>query len=210
MSSKHKTNNPEYPNFWDKKYILNESSWDIGYPTPIFVNWFNNNNNNNKKKKILIPGCGKGHDAFFLANKGHDVYALDFSIEAVKIMERRAKLENISINILNQSIFDMENYYGKFDIILEYTFFCAINPEKRLKYIETAYNLLVNNGLFLGILLPIKKALNEGGPPFGVDVFEAIKMFEKYFELIKCSYSELSIPPRAGNEKFIHMKKCIR
>ena len=177
VSQKQKINNSDYPDFWDRKYILNESKWDIGFPTPVFVDWFNKNS---KKKKILVPGCGIGHDALFLARKGHDVYALDFSNEAIKSLSRRAETENIHINILNKSIFDMKNYYQKFDIILEYTFFCAINPIDRFKYIKVAYNLLVDNGLFVGMLLPIQKALNEGGPPFGVDLPETISMFEKY------------------------------
>jgi SAM-dependent methyltransferase len=207
VSQKQKINNPNYPDFWDQKYILNESKWDIGFPTPVFVDWFNKNN---KKKKILVPGCGSGHDALFLASRGHDVYALDFSIEAIKSISKKADLENIHINILHKSIFDMENYYQKFDIILEYTFFCAINPIDRFKYIETAYNLLVDKGLFIGMLLPIQKPLNEGGPPFGVDLSETISMFEKYFKLIECSDPKLSIIPRSGNEKFIQMKKCVR
>ena len=30
---------PEYPDFWNQKYINNDDQWDIGSPTPIFVNW---------------------------------------------------------------------------------------------------------------------------------------------------------------------------
>ena len=94
----------------------------------------------------FVPGSGKGHDAFFLASLGHDVYALDFSKEAINSMIENVKKKNININILNKDIFDMEKYHGSFDIILEYTFFCAIPPSSRIKYIKTAFNLLKDNG----------------------------------------------------------------
>ena len=117
---------------------------------------------------------------------------------------------NISINILNNDIFDMRKYYGYFDMILEYTFFCAIPPSQRMKYIETVFKLLKNNGTFIGILLPINKILNEGGPPFGVNLSKTLDMFLEYFKIIDCYDSPLSIEPRVGNEKFVYMKKCIK
>lgn len=207
MFSENKKNNPKYPEYWDEKYLLNESQWDIGTPTPIFMDWFQKNK---KIKKILIPGCGKGHDAFFLASLGHDVYALDFSKQATNSMFKSAKKQNININILNNDIFNIKEYHGFFDIILEYTFFCAIPPISRGKYIETVFNLLNHNGKFVGILLPINKKINEGGPPFGVNLSEVLNMFAKYFKIIDCYESDLSIKPRRGNEKFVTMEKCIK
>ena len=207
MSSKNKKNNPKYPDYWDKKYILNESKWDIGKPTPIFVDWFQKNK---KIKKILVPGAGRGHDAFFLASRGHDVYALDFSQEAVTYMKKKANNHNININILNNDIFDVKKYYGHFDMILEYTFFCAILPSLRIEYIKTAFNLLKNNGSFLGILFPLNKPLDEEGPPFGVPLSRTLNMFLEYFKIIDCYESPLSVKPRSGNERFIHMRKCIK
>ena len=207
MFPENKKNNPKFPDYWDKKYLLNESQWDIGEPTPIFVDWFQKNK---EKKKILVPGCGKGHDAFFLAKLGHDVYALDFAQEAVDYMIRYARKHDVHINILNKNIFDMKEYYGQFDIVLEYTFFCAIPVDSRQEYIKTIFDLLNDNGKLIGIFLPIKKNLDEGGPPFGVYLPEVLNMFKNYFKIIQCYESALSIKPRLGNEKFVEMKKCIK
>ena len=125
-------------------------------------------------------------------------------------MKRKVKEENVDINILNNDIFNMKKYYGYFDMILEYTFFCAIPPSSRMKYIKTVFRLLNKNGTFIGILLPINKSLDEGGPPFGVNLSKTLDMFLKYFKIIDCYKSPLSIEPRSGNEQFIYMKKCIR
>ena len=75
-------------------------------------------------------------------------------------------------------------YYGMFDIVLEYTFFCAILPSQRLKYIEMLFKLLKNGGSFVGILFPINKSIEEGGPPFRVNVSETLNIFSNYFDII--------------------------
>ena len=155
MSSKKNITNPKYPSYWDEKYSSDQINWDIDKPTPIFVNWFNEVKG---RKKILIPGSGRGHDAFFLANQGHDVYAVDFSFHAVDYMKTKAKKNNVRLNIIHDNVLDMQRkYYGMFDIVLEYTFFCAILPSQRLKYIEMLFKLLKNGGSFVGILFPINK-----------------------------------------------------
>ena len=64
---------PEYPDFWNQKYINNDAQWDIGSPTPIFIDW---SKTLLSRKKILIPGAGRGHDALYLGQKNHDVYAV--------------------------------------------------------------------------------------------------------------------------------------
>ena len=192
------------PDFWDYKYNNNDDQWDIGAPTPIIVDWFKKNKS---KKKIIIPGCGNGHDAIHLAKEGHDVYAVDFSINAINNLKNSAKNNNVKLNILHKDFFKLQNYYGFFDIFVEYTFFCAILPNKRNKYIRESYELLNPNGIFLGILLPINKKEEEGGPPYGVDLKKTLSSFKKLYNLIECSRSKLSIKPRNDKERFILMEK---
>ena len=59
--------------------------------------------------------------AFYLANKGHKVYAVDYSIEAINFMKSKVKEQQSTLHILHKNIFELEEYYGKFDIFLEYT-----------------------------------------------------------------------------------------
>ena len=201
---KEKKQNLFNPTFWNQKYINNDIGWDIGSPTPIFVNW---SKSLKERKKILIPGSGRGHDALFLSKQNHDIFANDFSKEAIKYLNIKAKELNLPIKTICQNFFSLSSYYGKMDIVLEYTFFCAINPKLRLKYIEEVSNLLKRNGLFVGILLPINKDIKEGGPPYAVNYKRTLKDFSKYFELLECKKSELSIKPRKNNEIFVIMKK---
>ena len=203
---KEKCTNPQSPDFWNQKYKNNDIGWDIGSPTPIFVNW---SKKISRSKKILIPGSGNGHDALYLSQKNHNVYAVDFSIEATNHLKKRAKDLNLQINTICDDFFKLKDYYGKMDIILEYTFFCAINPSLRLKYIMETSKLLKEGGLFVGIILPINKDVKEGGPPYGVDLDKIIKSFSDYYDILECKKSELSIKPRMNNEVFTIMrKKC--
>ena len=198
--------NPEYPDFWNQKYINNDDQWDIGSPTPLFVDWSKTLSN---RKRILIPGAGRGHDALYLAQEKHDIYAIDFSSEAIKHLASKAKKINIKINAICKDFFNLPEYYGTMDIVLEYTFFCAINPKLRLKYIEQTFKLLKDNGLFVGIFLPLNKHIKEGGPPYGVNLEETIDEFSNYYNILKCEKSTLTINPRIGNEVFAIMsKKC--
>ena len=205
MSEKYSHSNPNNPTCWDSKYKNNQAQWDINGPTPIIVDWFKKNP---IKKKIIVPGCGYGHDALYLATQGHDVYAVDFSTQAINILKANAKERKINLNILNEDYFKLEKYYGMFDLFLEYTFFCAILPTERKKYIEVSSKLLNRNGLFVGILLPLDKEIEEGGPPFGIELQDTIKLFQKYYHLVECKNSERSIKPRKGKEKFVLFEKC--
>jgi len=198
--------NPEYPDFWNQKYINNDDQWDIGSPTPLFVDWSKTLSN---RKRILIPGAGRGHDALYLAQKKHDIYAIDFSSEAIKDLASKAKKINIKINAICKDFFNLPEYYGTMDIVLEYTFFCAINPKLRLEYIEQTFKLLKDNGLFVGIFLPLNKPVKEGGPPYGVNLDQTMECFSEYYDIVECKKSELTIEPRFDNEVFTIMrKKC--
>ena len=197
---------PEYPDFWNQKYINNDAQWDIGSPTPIFINW---SKTLSDRKKILIPGAGRGHDALYFGQKNHDVYAIDFSYEAIKYLKSKSNQLNIKVNAICEDFFNLSNYFGTMDIILEYTFFCAINPKLRMKYINETLKLLKDNGLFVGIFLPLDKPLSDGGPPYGINLDETMECFSEYYDIIECKKSELTIEPRFDNEVFTIMrKKC--
>lgn len=190
------------PAFWNSKYLNNQATWDISGPTPAFINWFKNKN---KNKNIIIPGSGNSHDAIFLANLNYNVCAVDFSTSAVNNVKNN-KMKNLAI--FEQDYFDLDSSFNNtFDYFLEYTFYCAINPNRRNEYIKKSYNLLKPNGKFVGFLLPINKSLKDGGPPYGIDLLKTEKLFSKYFTNINICKSEYSINPRKDIEVFITMDK---
>jgi len=191
--------------FWDECYINNTIGWDIGSITPVFEDWCNKLQ---QKYSILVPGAGNGYDPLYFASKGHDVTAVDFSKEATNNIKAYAKKNQIDINIINEDIFKLDiNLFNKFDYVIEYTCFCAIDRDQRLDYIKMMSDLLKKNGELIGLFLPVLKDEKDGGPPYSINIKEVISQFSDYFDVLKSIKHPLSIKPRLGNEQYIHFKK---
>jgi len=190
--------------FWNNKYLNNEHRWDIGKNTPFFIEQEKSFKNNSK---IMIPGCGLGHDAIYFAQKKHFVDAVDFSMFAIDHINKISKNLNIAINAINDNFFTLDDFYNdKYDYIVEYTFFCAINPIERYKYAKKCYDLLKVGGALKGIFLPLN-AETASNPPFHVSLEEINKLFGKLFYINEINYNISSVSKRVDNEVFIEMIK---
>ena len=190
--------------YWNQLYKSGETRWDLGKPTPIFDSWFNKIY---KSQRICILGAGNGWDVLNLAKKGHTVTAVDFADVAVKNLKNSSKRLGIPIKVHSLDIFDLILYYNNyFDIVLEYTCFCAIDPNRRQNYIKLVSDILKTNGRYIGLLFPINNPSDANGPPFNVDFFETVKLFSNYMKLIFHEDPLLSIPERIGREVFVIFK----
>ncbi|WP_412783757.1 hypothetical protein, partial [Aeromonas sanarellii] len=69
---------------------------------------------------------------------------------------------NYESHLIENDFFELDD---KFDLILEQTFFCALDPELRNQYATKMYNLLNTNGKIAGLLFNFP--LTNEGPPFG-------------------------------------------
>ena len=101
---------PDSASFWDEKYRNNEAEWDMRTSTPVFENLLDSGEFM-KPGKILIAGCGKGYDAVLAAKKGYDVYAVDFSVEAIKVGTGICTTENVKVNLIHEDIFKLDSLY---------------------------------------------------------------------------------------------------
>jgi len=187
-------------NFWTSKYDSKLTGWDVGYvsrPLKEYIDTLQD-----KNLKILIPGGGNSYEAEYLHNTGfNNVFVIDISKRPLENIKKRVPdfPEN---HLIHADFFKLE---GQYDLILEQTFFCALNPELRTKYVDKMHQLLKNDGKLVGLLFNIP--LNEDHPPFGGNEKEYRKLFEQKFdiEIMETAYN--SILARAGNELFIKMQK---
>jgi SAM-dependent methyltransferase len=184
--------------YWEQRYKNEQMGWDIGYvSTPIkeYINQLEN-----KELKILIPGCGNAYEAEYLIEKGFkNVYVIDWSEIALKKFSGRAP-HFPPANLFNEDFF---GHKGQYDIIIEQTFFCALDPSMRADYAKKMHELLKPGGKLTGLLFEDK--LNDDHPPFGGSKEEYVKYFEPYFEFKTFEKSYNSIKPRAGKEIFINL-----
>jgi SAM-dependent methyltransferase len=191
--------------FWNQKYKLNDIGWDLGGPTPFFSSWIETQK---PSQHICILGAGNGYDALHFCSKGHIVSAVDFAKLPVQCMKQVAKEKDLTLNVIQEDIFNLpKSYKSSYDIVVEQTCFCAINPTRRSEYIDVVFNILKPGGKFVGFLFPINKKEDEGGPPFAVQLEKTLPLFESKFELVSKHFPDESILPRKGNEIFVEMVK---
>ncbi|MCK6641370.1 MAG: TPMT family class I SAM-dependent methyltransferase [Bacteroidia bacterium] len=189
--------------YWDSRWQQSDTGWDIGYPAPAITKFADTLTD--KTAKILIPGCGNGYEAEYLHRKGFtNVFIADFSQTALDSFGKRVP-GFPSAHLLCADFFELNN--GPYDLIIEQTFFCAINPELRDRYVQKMYELLKPEGRLAGLLF--NDEMNKDHPPFGGNKAEYLKRFSVHFEILKMDTCADSIPPRAGRELWFELKKKL-
>jgi len=181
--------------YWENRYTNNQIGWNIGYPsTPIkeYIDQLED-----KRLKILIPGAGNSYEAEYLWNNGFkNIYILDFAKQPLNHLKKRVK-DFPEIQLLNSDFFELND---TFDLILEQTFFCALNPNLRELYVKKMNQLLQPNGKLVGLLFNFQ--LTEIGPPFGGNIPEYKSLFKNQFKIKTLESSINSIKERQGKELF--------
>ncbi len=190
-----------YETFWNDKYLTRETGWDIGYiSTPIkeYIDQLSN-----KNLKILIPGGGNSYEAEYLFKKGFtNVFVIDISSIPLKNLAERVPSFPKG-NLLHSDFFELQD---SFDLILEQTFFCALDPSFRKDYVLKMHQLLKPKGKLVGLLFNIP--LNNDKPPFGGNEEEYISLFQEKFKIQKMELAYNSIQQRSGNELFFKLIKA--
>ncbi|WP_196892548.1 methyltransferase domain-containing protein [Aureivirga marina] len=186
--------------YWENRYEENEIGWDIGHvSTPIkeYVLQLKN-----KDIKILIPGAGNAHEAAFLHENGFtNVHILDIAKNPLDNFKEKHPTFPKK-HIIQSDLFQYEN---SFDLIIEQTFFCALNPELRVNYIEKMHDLLSKNGKIIGLLFNTFE--EHTSPPFGGNKEEYLSLFNTHFSAVKMEKCYNSIKPRLGKELFFIAEK---
>ena len=186
--------------FWSSKYQEGQTGWDMGEVSPPIKAYIDQLTN--KNLSILIPGAGNAYEAAYLFEQGFtDVTVLDLAKEPLDNFKKRIP-DFPKSNLVQQDFFHHEGHY---DLILEQTFFCALDPSLRMSYIDKMKSLLKQHGKLVGLLFDFR--LSNEGPPFGGDADAYSLAFQKQFHLKTLVPCYNSIKPRDGKELFINFVK---
>ena len=190
--------------FWENRWVEKQTGWDIGYASPAIK--FHFQTTSNHEVKILIPGCGNAYEAEEIYALGFKhLYIIDISESAIESFKKRCpnfpEDQIICADFFTSKELDQ---IGPFDFVVEQTFFCAINPERREDYCKRMTELLAETGSIVGLLFNFPL---ETGPPFGGSKEEYLERFNRYFDSVEISDCENSIEPRKGREFWIHISK---
>jgi thiopurine S-methyltransferase len=186
--------------YWTIRYKNSETGWDIGAASPPLKDYIDQLTD--KSIAILIPGAGNAHEAEYLFNKGFkNVTVIDIAREPLENIEKR--IPNFPKKQLLET--DFFEHKRQYDLILEQTFLCAVNPLLKNKYIEKMVELMKPKGKLVGVIFT--EPVNAKIPPFGASKEEYKKLFEEKFILKVFTNCYNSIKPSAGRELFIHLIK---
>lgn len=185
--------------FWNERYESQNIGWDIGTISTPLKDYFDQLED--RSMSILIPGAGNAYEAEYLVGLGFEnVSIVDFAPNPLSDFKQR----NPSFpdeRLLLKDFFELE---GEYDLIIEQTFFCALDPSSRTKYTKKMSELLSQNGKLVGVLF--NRHFDEG-PPFGGNKEEYLTYFEDEFIVRKMEDCYNSILPRQGSELFIQLQK---
>jgi methyl halide transferase len=186
--------------YWTGRYETQETGWDVGAVTAPLRHYIDQVEN--KNLKVLIPGAGNAYEAEYLLSSGFtDIHVCDLSPLPLRNLASRTGASP-ALKLIEKNFFDLE---GKYDLILEQTFFCAIHPSQRKKYFEKMVELLAPGGRLVGLLFDDK--LNSDRPPFGGSMDEYRRYIPKALQVIHFEKCINSIAPRAGREIFMNLRK---
>jgi SAM-dependent methyltransferase len=187
--------------FWEDLYARGGDGWELRAPAPALVDFVQTSPP--PRGRVLVPGCGRGHDARFLAAHGYDVVAVDFSSAALSAARALARRDRVDVEFEQRDLFTLADDHARaFDGIWEYTSFVAIDPARRSEYVRMLAAVLRPGGWLLGCFFPLRSL--TPGPPFPVSRAEVHRRLRRHFTIAR-EYAPLRSPRwRQGREWLVH------
>ncbi len=180
------------PAYWTERYRASRDGWDLGGANLGLLEEVTSRVN--PTQRVLIPGAGRGYEAEWLWQAGYDqVYVCDWSELALARLASSLYLPKAD-RLLVGDFFELS---GRFDVIIEQTFFCAIDPSQRERYVDQCADLLTPGGLLIGVLFD---KTFSAGPPFGGSRAEYADAFGRRFAVNNLAEFQGSVAPRRGSE----------
>ncbi|MCP5268324.1 MAG: methyltransferase domain-containing protein [Zoogloeaceae bacterium] len=196
---KPRTQQPEHPEFWDKRFSEGTTPWNAGgVPSALrsFVQAESTQAPGLANRRMLVPGCGHAWEAAWLAEQGMNVTALDFSATAVA--EAARTLGTWSGTLLQADFFSFPPT-APFDLVYERAFLCALPRRIWPDYGARMYQLMAPRGRLIGFFFFSDE---PKGPPFGIqpEVLDALlaPWFKREADLPVTD----SIPVFSGKERW--------
>lgn len=192
---------------WEKCWEQGVTPWDLGKPTPILKRL--HQIGALPKGRTLVPGCGTGYDVAAIACPERFVVGLDISEVAIRnAVEVCSSLSNADYYTFLKEDFFTWQPAELFDLIFDYTFFCAIYPEMRPLWGQRIAELLKPDGELITLMFPISD--HVGGPPYKVSTadYEAV-LVPMGFKALSVVDNDLAVGPRKGREKLGRWKRML-
>ncbi|RYU77896.1 methyltransferase domain-containing protein [Hymenobacter persicinus] len=190
--------------YWQERYAAGRTGWDAGAITPPLREYFSQLELP-ANSRILIPGAGRAYEAEALHGQGYkNIFVADLAPAALAALHQR--VPGFPAEHLLLADFFALPAQPPYDLIVEQTFFCALDPALRPAYAQKCAELLRPGGTLMGLLFDTDFGPSSE-PPFGGTREEYRAYFAPYFNFHHFETAYNSLPPRQGRELFICLKK---
>ena len=190
--------------YWQARYDDGRDAWDTHGITPPLRAYFEQIDVI-AQPRILIPGAGRAYEAEYLHQLGfRQVLVADIAREALAALATRVP-DFPKAHLLPADFFALPND-SHYDLIVEQTFFCSLDPALRPAYAQKCAHLLRPGGTLMGLLFDTEFGLVQE-PPFGGSREEYREYFAPYFEFRHFATATNSLRPRQGRELVICLKR---
>ena len=187
--------------YWEERYQEQRLGWDIGHISPPLKAYIDHLAS--RDLKILIPGAGYGYEAIYLFEKGFkNTYVLDIAGQPLRDIKKRCP-EFPEDHLIEKDFFKAE--LNNIDLVLEQTFFCALDPGLRPSYVKRMHQIIRDGGKLAGLFFDFP--LTDQGPPYGGSKDEYLQLFRPVFQIKILERAHNSLGPRQGNELFFIFEK---
>ncbi|MEI8630015.1 methyltransferase domain-containing protein [Vibrio sp. M60_M70] len=188
--------------FWDDLFIQGTMPWDASTTPQELIGYLENALNSGQS--VFIPGCGAAYELSSFIQYGHDVIAMDYSEQAVKMAQ--STLGKHKDKVVLGDVFNAD-FTHSFDVIYERAFIAALPRDKWPAYFAMVNKLLPRGGLLIGYFV-IDDDYCSRFPPFCLRSGELAQHFEPTFTLIESSPVTNSVDVFKGKEYWMVWQKC--
>jgi SAM-dependent methyltransferase len=190
--------------FWEQAYQEGRAGWDLGHPALAFEDVLAGPEAP-QPGRVAVIGCGRGHDAILFARRGFDVVGFDFAPSAVDAARQAARASSVAAEFVQADIFALPTrYHETFDYVVEHACFSAIDPSRRIQYVDVVRSLLHPDGELIGLFFAHGQ---PGGPPFSTDADELRTLFDNSFVAEELGPPARSVERRRGHELFARLRR---
>ena len=157
---------------WEEKYRAKTIPWDRGAASPTLIGWVEAGVL--LPGRVLIPGCGRGHEALELARHGFQVTALDIAPTALAHLADELSTAGVEAERVCADALTWQPAQA-FDAVYEQTCLCALDPAHWAVYEQQLFSWLRPGGRLFALFMQIDR---PGGPPFNCALPDMRALFD--------------------------------
>ncbi|MFW6053382.1 MAG: methyltransferase domain-containing protein [Persicimonas sp.] len=189
---------------WQEAWREGRTPWDAGRAAPSLVELVEGEEL--PEGRALVPGAGSGYDVLALGSPDRHAVGLDLADGARERFESLRQQQGIPNEWAQMVVADFFDWQPDepVDVIWDYTFLCAIEPEMRRQWAERVDELLATGGELVTLIFPVFDPADNRdpleGPPYPLTPDLVRDLLEPRFEPIYLEPAAASHEGREGKE----------